>query len=321
MHVLIVILNWRTPDLVIEGLASLEGEQGTVDKLRVVVTDNDSQDGSYEKIDRAIQERGWSAWATARALPKNGGYCYGNNGGFKDALASDDPPDFVLLLNPDAYVRPGAIATLANFLVEHPKAGIAGARVEDPDGTVQQGAFRFPSVITELLDGLRLGVAVSLLNDHQILYDPLPEEPAPVDWVVGAAMMVRREVYDAIGLMDEGYFLYFDEVDFCHRAMTAGFERWYVPTARVVHHTGAATGISKPKTKVPRRPKYWFNSRRRYWLKHNGRAQLLLADLAFLAGFGTYRLRAKIQGKEDFDPPKYWRDFLMNSSLVRRPGK
>lgn len=317
MKLLIVVLNWRTADLTSACLASVARTRSRFSDFELVVTDNDSQDGSFEQLSAFIQEAGYTDWASVRAMPKNGGYCYGNNGGFRDALRSPNPPDYVLLLNPDTEVKEDAIETMVRFMDENPPVGIVGARLEDEDGSPQEAAFRFPSVWSELIDGAKLHLLTEQLKDEDLRYHPPVTETAAVGWVVGAAMMIRREVFDAIGLMDEGYFLYFDEVDFCARAATAGFERWFLPTARVMHHTGAATGISKPNIVSPRRPAYWFESRRRYWLKHKGPTQLLLADLAFLAGFASYRVRQRIQKKPDLDPPKFWRDFLRHSSLVK----
>src|SRR5277367_5597369 len=89
------------------------------------------------------------------------------------------------------------------------------------------------------------------------------------DWVNGASMMVRREVFDSIGLMDEKFFLYYEETDFCLRALEAGWPTWTVPSSRVVHLEGQSTGATGAIAKRKRVPKYWFDSRRRYFRKHH----------------------------------------------------
>lgn len=315
MKILVVVLNYRTPELAVRCLASLEHEVHRRGDVRVVVPDNDSGDGSVERIGAAIAKNGWD-WCELMPLAKNGGYCFGNNAGIRPHLQSDEPPTYVVLINPDAYIREGAISELVSFMDAHPKVGIAGSRLEDPDGTPQNGAFRFPSVVTELIDGFRLGLLTDVLKKHDLRY-PLGDEPMPVDWVVGASMIIRKEVLDDIGLLDEGYFLYFDEVDFCLRASRAGWSSHYVPRSVVVHLVGQSTGISDTRKQPPRYPEYWFDSRRRFYVKNYGKLHALAADAAFLLGFTTFRIRRVVQRKPDKDPPRFWWDFLRNSTFVR----
>src|SRR5688500_12180233 len=154
MNVLVVIVNWRTPDLTVDCLRSLAGEVADVPGVRVVVTDNASGDGSVEKIRAAIDANGWT-WASVLPLEPNGGYAYGNNGAIRPALAAAAKPDYIYLLNPDTIAFPGAVRELVDFMASHPKVGIAGGRAENRDGTVRRSVFRFHSVIGELENGLR----------------------------------------------------------------------------------------------------------------------------------------------------------------------
>jgi len=163
MSTLIVIVNYRTADLTVDCLRSLDAQVNALTDVRAVVTDNDSGDDSPQQIRQAIDENHWDAWATLVPLERNGGFAYGNNRAIRPALQSDTPPDFVLLLNPDTVVRPGAVSKLLEFMRENPKVGIAGSRLEDPDGTPQRSAFRFPTTRSELDDGLRLGVVSRML--------------------------------------------------------------------------------------------------------------------------------------------------------------
>jgi GT2 family glycosyltransferase len=127
--------------------------------------------------------------------------------------------------------------------------------------------------------------------------------------------MVRREVFDAIGMLDEGYFLYYEEVDFCRRAARAGWPCWYVPAARVVHRIGSSTGWMTNR----RRPQYWFDSRRRYFRRHLGPAKTLLADALWTTGYATFRLRRPLQGKPDTDPVGLLGDFVRHT-ILPSPG-
>ena len=315
MRVLVVVLNYRTPHLVIDCLGSLEHEVEQIGDMHVVVTDNHSGDGSVEIIGRAIEENGWT-WSTLMPLGYNGGYSVGNNAGIRPYLYGEDAPDYVILLNPDAYVHRGAISTLVAFMESRMDVGIAGARVEDDAGRQAHSAFRFPSAISELLEGFKLGLLERFLRERRLLYE-LGDETMQVDWVSGAAMMIRKEALLELGLLDEGYFLYFDEVDFCFRADRAGWLTYYVPDAVVTHRQAQATGITHNRRDKQRYPDYWFDSRRRFFVKNRGKARALLADLAFLFGYTTFLVRAVLQGKEDEEPPHFFRDFLRNSTLMK----
>src|SRR4051794_8437505 len=318
MRLLIVIVNYRTADLTIDCLRSLAPELADWPdtSARVVVTDNLSGDGSIERVGEAIRANGWSDWATTMPLAQNGGFAYGNNAAIRPALAASDRPDYVLLLNPDTVIRPGAVRTLVEFMESHPRAGIAGSRLEDPDGTVQRSLFRFPTVLNEFNTALRLGLVNRLLGSRVIAPKP-PEGDATGDWVAGASMIVRGKVFDDVGLMDEKYFMYYEEVDFCRAAARAGWQCWYVPASRVVHLVGAASQISDSRKHRKRRPTYWFDSRRRYFVKNHGVVYAALADLSFATGFGLWRVRRAIQRKQDTDPPKLLSDLLRNSVFVR----
>ena len=139
------------------------------------------------------------------------------------------------------------------------------------------------------------------------------DEPHRADWLSGASLMIRRSVFETIGLLDESYFLYFEEVDFCLRAGRVGLQCWHVPDSRVVHLVSASTGIYGTEIKSKRRPAYWFRSRRHYFLKNWGRAGAMIADLNWIVGAASWRLRVIVQKKPDVDPPHLFRDFLSHS--------
>ena len=304
MDVLIVIVNYRSAELTVDCLRSLLPERATVPGLRVVVTDNASPDDSVARLTAAVADHGWGDWVTVQPLPENGGFAYGNNAAIRPALAGAERPDYFVLLNPDTVVRPGGMAELVRFMEAHPAVGLAGSRLEDPDGTPQVSAFRFHSVASEFDRGVRLGLVTKLLG-KRVVSPPVSAEAGPCDWVAGASLIVRPAVFDAAGLMDERFFMYFEEVDFCRAAALAGWPCWYVPSSRVVHLVGAVSQLSDSRKHRKRRPAYWFQSRRRYFLKH-GRAYAAAADVAFLAGFSLFRLRRAVQRKADTDPPKMW---------------
>lgn len=316
MNLLIVIVNYRSADLATDCLRSLAPEMAALPTARVVVTDNQSPDDSVTRLTAAMTNNGWSNWVTIQPLPRNGGFAYGNNHGIAPALQSADQPDCVLLLNPDTVVRPGAVRALVDFMDNHPDVGIAGSRLEDPDGTPQRSAFRFPSVAGEFERSIRLGFVSKLMSRWMIAPEP-SATAVQCDWVAGASMIVRRAVFDRIGLMDEKYFMYFEEVDFCRQARQAGWTCWYVPTSRVVHLVGSVSQISDSRKHRKRRPAYWFESRRRYFLKNHGWFYAAMADLSFLVGFALWRMRRFVQRKADPDPPKLLMDSIAHSVFFR----
>jgi GT2 family glycosyltransferase len=309
----IIIVNYRTPGLVIDCLHSLNSEVLAQSDCRVTVVDNASGDGSVERIRTTIKAAGWT-WAAVLPLKCNGGFASGNNAAIRPLLHQPDPPDYIHLLNPDTTIRPGAVTKLIDFLEAHPLVGIAGSRLEDPDGTPQSAAFRFHGILSELERGIRLGFVSRPLRRWMVAPPP-SDKPHKTDWVSGASMMIRRTVFDHIGLMDENYFLYFEETDFCLRAARAGWSCWFVPESRVVHLEGQSTGMANLKQKARRLPDYWFDSRRRYFRKHHGAGYEFLANLTHTVAFALWRFRQWLYYKDDDDPPYYLRDFVDKALL------
>lgn len=313
MTVLIAIVNYRCADMTIACLQSLSGEiaaetvvEGTV--VEVTVVDNDSGDGSAERIAAAITNAGWG-WARVIPAERNGGFAYGNNLAVRDRVARSGMPDFVWLLNPDCEVHPGALARLLEFLRDRPEVGIVGSRLEDADGTPQHSRFRFSDLAGEFVTAARVGMLGRLFPRGEYT-PPLTDEAHEIDWVSGASMLVRREVLDRIGLMDEDYFLYYEEQDFQLRAREAGFGIWYVPHSRVVHHVSGSTKNFPRAGRPSRRPRYWFESRYLFFTKHHGRVYLWLTNATLVAGLGIHTLRRWIGRRPNTDPPRLLGDLL-----------
>jgi N-acetylglucosaminyl-diphospho-decaprenol L-rhamnosyltransferase len=314
-RLLVAIVNYRTAELTVACLSSLEA-QARAANVRVLVADNASGDGSYEVIAGAIRDRGWSDWASSLALPVNGGFASGNNAIVRAARERGEWFDYLLLLNPDTIVFPGALNELVRFATQHPKAGIVGGHQQAPDGTALCSSFGFPVPASELCNGLRFGPVSRLLSKWQTA-GPIPETPTRCDWVSGGCMLISTAVLDAIGLLDEGYFLYFEETDFCLRAARAGFECWFVPDARIMHIGGQSTGVTGIHRKVTRMPQYWFDSRRRYFLKNHGVLFSSAVDGLYIAGYCAFRARAVVQPHINHDPPEMLADYWCNSVFVR----
>lgn len=314
VRTLVVIVNYKTARLTIACLRSIEPEIAANPWIRVTVVENNS--GDSEMIAAAIRDHGWTNWASLTLAERNGGFSYGNNLGIEPALRWPEPPDYFLLLNPDTEIRHGAIRTLVGYMDAHPTVGIAGSSFETENGADWPFAFRFHSAWSQLEQGIRFGLVSRLLR-NRVVARTMGREPAEVDWVAGASMMIRRKVVEDIGLMDEGYFLYFEEVDYCLQARRAGWPCWYVPQSRVMHISGQSTGVSAKEPTLNRMPAYWFLSRSRYFVKNHGLAYARLADFAFGVGLTLWTLRQSLSRYPRNDPPKMLADFWRTSVLFQ----
>ena len=290
MRLCIVIINYRTPKLVIDCLASLENEieAGNL----VMVVDNDSGDDSVPQIKEAIAKNSWDNFVRLLPSPINGGFSAGNNLGIKAVKA-----DTYLLLNSDTIVRPGAIKSLLQAMEAHPEAGLVSPRLEWPDGTPQISCFRYLSPVSELLKAAKTGPVTKLLKKYDV---PLPVSDKPIEpqWTSFACVLIRNEVIQQIGLMDEGYFMYFDDVDYCRKAINAGWRILHWPEARVVHLRGGSSSV-KAELAARKRPKpYYYASRTRYFTTFYGSVGLWIANTCWLMGRSISLAREIIKNKQ-----------------------
>jgi GT2 family glycosyltransferase len=202
----------------------------------------------------------------------------------------------VLLLNPDAEPLDDAIGQMALFLLSHPKVGGAGARLQYPDGRFQHGAFRFPG-LTQLWFDFFLPRPRRLLDSRlngrysQRLWEG--GQPFPIDFALGAALMVRREAIEAAGLLDESYFMYAEEVDWCWRIQAAGWPFYGIPTARVIHHGGASTRQFRAQSFI----NLW-RSRHRLYSRFYGPVRRRLAALIVRVGMAAEARRARAEAAQ-----------------------
>jgi GT2 family glycosyltransferase/thioesterase domain-containing protein/acyl carrier protein len=314
-RVLIVIVNYKSAALTVDCLKSLEPEVRDIAGARVVLVENASGEGQV--LAKAIADNGWGSWVTLDISDKNGGYAHANNRAIEPALKASPAPEYIHLLNPDTRIYPGAVRALLDFMDRRPEVGIAGSSFENGDGSDWPIAFRFPTFLSELDRGLQLGIVSKALKKW-VVAQRMPKKEAQIDWVPGASMMIRTQVFRDIGLMDDGYFLYYEETDFCLRARRAGWPCWYVPQSHVVHLMGQSTGVTEHVKRPSRTPAFCFESRNRYFVKNHGLAYTLGADLTFGLGFTLWRLRRVIQRKPDTDPPHHLIDFIRHSVLLER---
>ncbi|MFC3181700.1 glycosyltransferase [Cypionkella sinensis] len=307
---LTVLLNWRSAEMTLRAaesaLVALEGLAGAL-----VIVDNDSGDESFETMAAEVRKRGWDQGPQAvRVLQSghNGGFGAGNNFGIRAGMPDGSAPDFVYILNSDAFPEPGAIRALLQHLQTHPATGFAGSFIYGDDGAPHRTAFRFPSIASEFEGQIRFGPVSRMLNCW-IVAQPIPQATRRVDWLAGASLMMRRAVLDQIGLFDERFFLYFEETDLCRRAALAGWPTDYVVESRVMHIGSVSTGMRQ----WSRIPQFWLDSRLHYLVKNHGVAYAIAATLALICGGILWRARLLIQRKDRGDPPLYLTDLTLHA--------
>ena len=300
-----VIVNFRTAALTAQVVEALLSEIQEIDG-QVVVVDNDSGDGSFEHLAETARARGWDERVAVIRSDRNGGFGYGINVGVRHALSSPRPPRFVYVLNPDAFPQRDAVRALVDTFEADPRIGIAGSHIHAAEGDERVGAFRFPTLFSEFESTINFG-PVSRLLRRWMISDELPTQTCEVDWVSGTSFMVRREVFESIGLFDDGFFLYFEEIDFCKRSKGSGFKNVFVPRSAIRHIGSVSTQMHKNDRPMP---EYWFASRRRYFTKHHGAAYTALCDALWIAGSSLARVKRQIQGEKDPSKPRMLRDFI-----------
>jgi N-acetylglucosaminyl-diphospho-decaprenol L-rhamnosyltransferase len=292
----IVIVNYRTADYVIRCVDSLVAERATAGPFEVIVVDGGSRDGSADKLVEHFGAAQWRDWVSVLPLELNGGFGWANNQAMLRLLQRADPPDFIHLLNPDTLVQPGAISALLEVIQAQPKVGAVCSRLIEPDGDLSGSAFRFPSAGREFMRGCGMTKLGGLIGIQPMLVER--SEPGPADWLTGASVMFRSAALRETGLFDDGFFLYFEEVELMHRMGRAGWGMWFVPHSRVMHIGGVATGVvGGGLVSVRPRPAYRYEARRRYFALTSGAAGLMVANAAWLAGRAVAMALWPIRGR------------------------
>lgn len=253
MDVSVIVVNWNTRKLLEQCLGSVYETAGSL-AVEVIVVDNGSSDGSVEMVRERFPQ------ARLIANPENLGFARANNQAMKIARGR-----YFLLLNSDAALRPGALQSLVDRMEARPEGGIVGGRLVNPDGTFQASYMDFPTLWGEVMLMLKLH---TLFRTRYFPSHPPAESEAAreADWIPGACMLVRRQLWEQIGGLDETYFMYSEEVDWCRRARQVGWKVYYTPEAEIVHWGGQSIGrVSAEKRARVYRGKWLF------FRKHRGR--------------------------------------------------
>ncbi len=272
-------MNYRRADLTKGCLRSLEPEITGHPERCVIVVDNASGDGSAEEIYKTIIKNQWGDWVQLICSPVNAGFAAGNNLAFKAVHA-----EFYLLLNSDTLVKPGFIRTLLQVAALHPQAGIIGPQLQNPNGKAQISCFRYRSPISEFLASAGSGILINLFSRFEVAV-PISEKAIEPQWISFACVLIRRHVIERVGMLDEGYFMYFEDIDFCRRVRQAGWRIQYEPSAKVVHLHENGLSVNSVMQARGRLPRYYYESRSRYFAKfYGGTMGLCLTNLLWTFG-------------------------------------
>jgi GT2 family glycosyltransferase len=274
----IIMINYRTPKLAI---ASLESILADIQELNILVTvvDNCSEDDSVDAIEQWISDKSMQDYIKLYRSTLNSGFASGNNMGLTAIQA-----DYYLLLNSDTLVRKGALKILLDTIQQHEHVGLVSPRLEWLDGVPQESGFNYPTPVSELINSAKTGLLTQLLNRFNVA-QAVVEVPCNYPWVSFACVLIRAKVFEDVGLMDEGYFMYFEDVEFCHRAKKMGWEIMYQPAAHVVHLRGGSSPLKALAKLRKRLPRYFYESRTRYFYQMYGRSGLLAANLLWSLGW------------------------------------
>jgi GT2 family glycosyltransferase len=250
----IIILNYNTREHLRVCLTSLLTEGSSVE-TEIFVVDNASSDGSAEMVAAEFP------WVTLIRSPRNGGFAYGNNLALRRAQG-----EAMLLLNPDTTLPQGSLHRLLDALAAHPQAGVVGPKLLRPDGSMHlacRRSFPTPSIAFYRLSGLsRLFPRSRRFGRYNLTYAD-PDQSAEVDSVCGACLLIRRAVVERIGLLDQRFFLYGEDLDWCLRAREAGWSVRYEPSIVIQHRHGAASRKSALRTTF-----HFFRAMDLFYRKH-----------------------------------------------------
>ena len=288
------VVTWNTRDLTVRALRRLlDTEQGC--QIRLLVRDNGSTDGTVPALARSVPE------AEVDHDDRNLGFAAGMN-----RLIRRSSAPWFLLLNSDAWPEPGAVGALVAASRDHPQAAAVAPLLRRPDGSIEPSALPFPSVSTAAFDAVGLSRVMPRRAARRLIWPAWSHDVArAVDWAIGAALLVPRDAFEAVGLLDESLFMYAEDLEWCWRAHDRGRDVWFEPSAVVVH-VGNASGTRAYGERRARA--HLYNAYRVYERRHGRSRTLVLGALHML---GTGRALAAAALRRDRGGVGYWRTNLV----------
>ena len=281
----VVIVNYRTADLVQACLTKLAPMLINAN-AGVVVVDNDSGDGSFELLARFCASLPESGRIRVVEAGGNNGFSAGNNIGVASIQA-----DYILFLNSDAMARTGALKAILEAAARTPDAGLVTPRIVSSRGAAEVSRFRNHTPLSEFIDGAQTGPLTKVFPGAEVPIYP-DDWQSTAGWVTFAAVLIKMDAINAAGPMDEGFFLYFEDCDYCRRIKAAGYSIIAAPKAVFIHDSGGSTKLRENEDRGARLPAYFYASRSRYFRKYYGPSGPVLANLAWYTG----RLIARLRG-------------------------
>ncbi len=270
MKLSIIIVNWNTYELLEECLQSvlenISNQQAF--EAETFIVDNASTDGSAQRVKQRFP------WVQLIENQENAGFARANNQAIRQSSGR-----YLLLLNPDTRVQPGALEFLVRFMEDHPQVGAAGARLLNPDGTLQISCYPGPTLFREFWRLLHLDVLWPLGTYRMADWDVITSRRVEV--IQGACLIARREALNQAPLLDEGYFIYSEDVDLCYRLRQAGWQLYWVPQAEVVHYGGQSTSQTEAAMflRLYQGKVLYFRKHRGWWPAQVYKLILLIAAL------------------------------------------
>ncbi|MER5174040.1 glycosyltransferase family 2 protein [Thioclava kandeliae] len=305
----ISIINFRTAQMTIECTRSVldDLESDGIDG-HVVLVENGSGDDSEEKLAAWIADEGLSDRVTLVISAVNTGFSGGHNQAIAVCRAA-----FYLILNSDAVLKRGFCKAMLQAAAKEHQAGLFAPRIDYDAGGQQVSCFRVASPQSELIRGAGTRQVTSLLSRHVVALE-MPPRPDQIGWASFACILLRGSMVDKLGPMDEGYFLYFEDTEYCLRAVRSGWKICYVPEAHAIHFRGGSGPVKALAAQKKRMPRYFYASRSRLLYQAHGPVGLWLANFAWIFGRILAHLRV-LTGKPI--PPSNsceWRDIWTNIS-------
>ena len=310
------IINYRTGEMTIAAVQSVRNTLSDA-PARIVVVDNASGDGSADQIAEWMETLNDPRLSLVRSQTNSG-----FSGGHNQGMAAAPGADFYLILNSDALLRADFFPPLLAAAEAEPKVGLIAPQLEWEDETPQISTFRFAGPASEMMRAAQTGPLTKLLKRHVHAIEN-PPDPAEIEWASFACILLRGEMVRALGPMDEGYFLYFEDSEYGLRARRAGWGVRYVPTARAVHFRGGSSSVKKQAAAKRRVPAYFWRSRTRFLRQAHGPLGPLWANLAWIAGRGVAWLRVftgrTVPQTSHMEWRDIWRGFLSPLKPDRAP--
>lgn len=312
-----VIVNYRTAELVLRNLAGLAAQCAAAGKAEIVIVENCSPTDDTAILRQALAEGAFACPVRLIESPVNGGFGAGNNVALRALFGAHTAPEFVLMINPDASLRAGALAAMITVMDANPRCAFAGPKIFRSDGVLSASAFRRFSVASEFEQTARAAPVSALLRRFRVPLEKL-EANQPVDWVSGAVFLARTTALQEIGLFDESFFLYFEEADLMLRGQVLGWETWHVVGAEAEHLEGQSDPQNATIDRVLHPSDHWYRSREHYFRKTHGPAYAALADAARAAGSIVDIVRTKVSGRATEEVRSELLRFLRKEFLTRR---